>query len=150
MYKILQFMFVFVLVFGVYYAIDKYNTKQFMDGLREMDLVSSNSLDKLSITMYPELESYLSFDNTEIQNTYQALTKLDLQEAKPGKAIGKYMRIRFTNESMQSYVEYNLFDDGYLSRAENGISVYTSFYYKTDPAELNALVEELLTGKTFD
>ncbi|WP_274310011.1 hypothetical protein [Solibacillus daqui] len=150
MYKIFQVMFFFSISFVVLYAVDKYETKKMIESLQEMELVSPNSLNKLSIVSYPDVKTYMSFDYQEVQDTYRAIQKLDVKEAKPGNGVGSYMKIRFSEDGMLSFIEYYLYENGYLTRAEDAISVSTYFNYKTDEAELKELIEELLAEKTFD
>ena len=150
MYKIYKIMFFFTIFFIVLYAVDKYETKKLTDSLRDMVLISPNSLNKLSIVAYPGEKTYMSFDYQEVQDTYRALKKLEVKEAKAGKGSGSYMKIRFSEDGMESFIEYYVYDNGYLTRTEDAISVYTSFHYKADEAEIKLLMDELLASKAFE
>lgn len=150
MYKIFKMMFIFTVIFGVYYAVDKYETKKITESLRDMVLISPNTLNKLSIVTYPDEKTYMSFDYQEVQDTYRALTKLEVKDAKAGKGTGSYMKIRFSEDGVQSFIEYYVYSNGYLTRTEDAISVYNSFHSKADEAEIKLLMDELLAGKAFE
>ena len=150
MYKIFKMMFIFTVIFGVYYAVDKYETKKITESLRDMVLISPNTLNKLSIVTYPGEKRYMSFDYQEVQDTYRALTKLEVKEAKGGQGTGSYMKIRFSEDGRESFIEYDVYSNAYITRAENAISVYNAFHSKGDEAEIKRLMDELLTSKVFE
>ncbi|MCH7321557.1 hypothetical protein LZ480_06585 [Solibacillus sp. MA9] len=150
MYRIFQVLLVFVISIGIYYAFDYYETKQFVENVYEMELIKSDTLNKLSITKYPEQATYLTFDKSEVQEAYRILNKPDLQKTERLQTSENYIKIRFQEDGSQSSIQYYFYDNGYITRVEDAISVSTYQYYKTDAAELNAIIEELLTGKSFD
>lgn len=150
MKRIFQVILVFVISFGIYYAVDYYETKQFVESLQETEWVRSDTLNKLSIIKYPEQATYLTFDKSEVQEAFHQLNTLELKKTDFPKTSENYTKIRFQEDGSQTVIEYTFYDNGHISRKEDALAVITFLYYKTDPAELNAILEELLIGKTLE
>lgn len=150
MSKFLKAMLMVVVIFGVYYAVDQYDKKRFADAIQTLNLVSENQLDKLSIIKYPDLQTYQSFDYTEVQDSYRLLNRLDLQETKRFETSENYIKIRFSEDGSQQFIEYLIYGNGNISRAEDAIAVANYAYYKVDETKLNEIHAALFTGKTFE
>lgn len=150
MKRIFQVILVLVISFGIYYAIDYYRTKQFVESLQETEWVRSDTLNKLSIIKYPEQATYLTFDKTEVQEAYQQLNTLELKKTDHPKTSENYTKIRFQEDGLQTAIEYSFYDNGHISRKEDSLAVITYLYYKVEPSELEAILEKLLIGKTLE
>ena len=150
MSKFIKAMLMVVVIFGVYYAIDQYDKKRFAEAIQTLNVVSENRLDKLSIVKYPELQTYQSFDYTEVQDTYRLLNRLDLKETKRFETSGSYVKVRFSEDGAQQFIEYLIYDNGHISRAEDAVAVAKYAYYKVDDTQLNEIQTTLFAGKTFD
>lgn len=150
MSKFLKAMLMVVVILGVYYAVDQYDKKRFADAIQTLNLVSENQLDKLSIIKYPDLQTYQSFDYTEVQDSYRLLNRLDLQETKRFETSENYIKIRFSEDGAQQFIEYLIYDNGNISRAEDAIAVSKYAYYKVDETKLNEIQTTLFAGKTFE
>ena len=141
--------------YGIYYVKDQYQMKKINDAIQATDFVSINQLDKLSIIQYPELQTYVSFDGAEMQDTYRTLKVLDnndmkLKNTSRFQMSESYMKIRFSEDGGHSFIEYLIYDNGYISRAEDALAVSKYAYYKVDEAQLKEIRDELLTRKTLE
>lgn len=150
MKKIIQIVLIFGFVFLINYAIEQYQMKKVVDTLSELTIVAPERLNKLSITEYPELLSYQSFDYDEVQETVRALNKLELAEAKRVKESESYTKIRFSEDGAQKYIEYYFYENGSVYYVEDGLAAARSNAFKLDEEVLQEIVASLKAGKVFD
>ncbi|WP_341323319.1 hypothetical protein NSQ62_07560 [Solibacillus sp. FSL H8-0523] len=150
MKKILQIVLTFGTAWLIYYGVEQYRLKEMSEILQEIEVVSPERFNKLSIIQYPEQQNYVSFDYDEVQATFRALKKLEVKEAKRLKESENYTKIRLLEDGSHQFVEYYFYDNDSIQFVEEGLVAFRSVTYQVDEAELHTVLDSLLAGKTFD
>lgn len=138
---------IFFLLFLLYFGFRTYEINEGLDKLSKFELVSAAALDTLTITTYPNNDNYLTEDVNEVQDTYEAIKKLQSQKIERPIISENYVKLHFQDAGTPIFVEYYLYDNGYLVRNENSLDDFRTHYYKMEKTEFQPFIERLLAGK---
>ena len=76
--------------------------------------------------------------------------KLEIKKTKRLSTSENYTKIRLTEDGSYYYIEYYLYDNGYIKYVEDGLIGYRNVTYKMEEEKLKAVLASLLMGKTLE
>lgn len=97
-----------------------------------------------------EKRVYTSFHDDEVQQMLKAFNKLDLKKTKRLSMSENYTKIRFMEDGLQYYIEYHLYDNGFIKYVEDGLAGGKNITYSMEEEKLNTILASLLMGKTLE
>ena len=150
MYKIFKVMGIFSLLFLLYFGFRTYEINEGLDKLSEFELVSAAELNTLTVTTYPNEENDFIEDFDEVQSIYEAIKSLEIEKVERPEISESYVKLYFQDKGTRTFVEYYLYDNGYIVRNENSVDDFRTLYYKMDDKEFQPLIERLLAGKALE
>ena len=139
-----------ILVFLIYYLVEQLRLRETSKIMEDFQFVTPERLNYLSIVQYPEERTYTSFHYDEVQQMLNTFNKLELKKAKHLSTSGKYTKIRLTEDGSYYYIEYYLYDNGYINYVEDGLIGYRNITYKMEEEKLKAVLDSLLMGKSLE
>lgn len=141
---------IFIFVFLTYYLVDQYRQYELSKVMEDFQFVTPERLNHLSIVQYPEERIYTSFHYDEVQEILHTFNKLELEKKKRLLTSENNTKIRLIEDGSYQFIEYYLYDNGFINYVEDGSVGYRNITYKMEEEELEELLTSLLTGKTLE
>lgn len=138
------------IVFLTYYLVEQYHLREASKILEDFQFVEPERLNYLSIVQYPEKRVYTSFHDDEVRQMLNTLNELELKKAKLESMSENYTKLRFMEDGSHGYIEYYLYDNGFIKYVEDSLAGGRSITYKMEEEKLNEFLASLLKGKTLE
>jgi len=148
--KIILCVIMIPILFLTNYLVEQYHLSETSKILEDFQFVTPESFNALSIVQYPEKRVYTSFHDDEVQQMRNTLNKLELKKAQRLSLSENYTKIRLMEDGSHNYIEYYLYDNGFIEYVEDGLAGGKSITYKMEEEKLNAFLATLLMGKTLE
>ena len=136
------------ILFLTYYLVEQYNLSKTWGIVEDFQFVTPERLNSLSIVQYPEKRVYTSFHDDEVQQILNMFNELELKKKKRLSMSENYTKVRLTEDGSYYYIEYYLYDNGFIKYVEDGLVGGKNITYKMEEEKLNAFLASLLMGKT--
>lgn len=145
--KIFMFVIIIIVIFGIRYISEQYQMHQFTKAMHDIQFVNNNDISKLVVTSYPTMDSYLTMEKTIVKEAIDALSKLEVENARNFKESDTYYKVKLSDDSNFQALTYTFYKNHFVKKEDLVGGIGSTQYFKTEDTLFEDMFYPLLEAE---